>query len=75
MRSFTPELDNLIGPNVWVRDAAGCLVTRAELAERVIEELDRGGNTRLSAVIQAIRGDDRKTFSKARVIELIEEHL
>lgn len=71
----TPELDALIGEGSWVRDAAGCLVPREELAWRVGTELLEESESELSRLIDQIRNDKRKTFSKARIIKMIEEYL
>ena len=69
--SKTPELDNLLGDTQWFTDAAGSMVCRAELVERIAEELD----VSLSALLVTVQQDPRKSFSKKKLIELINESM
>lgn len=69
----TPELDHLIGNQTWVTDSMGVTMLRSELAEAIKAEIVTDDEDVLIGLIAKIQADSRKSFSKKKIIELIEE--
>lgn len=70
-----PELEHLVGDAPWTTDAIGCPVRREDLIDRVINESVRVVDGRLSDLVAQIEADTRKSFSKAKILAMIEEYL
>jgi hypothetical protein len=77
--SDTPELDALLGPDVWCRDASGATVHRGELIGRIERELlavdDDEEAPKLAALVSALQTDARKSISRKKIIEMIEGYI
>jgi hypothetical protein len=58
--------------SAWTIAADGNHVRRSELLELIVTEA-REANDPLAALIDSIKADSRKSFSKAKLLELIEE--
>lgn len=56
----------------WVIDELGKHITRAEAADRRIDGAI-GGYDPFAELVEKIRTDPRKSFSKGRILDLIEE--
>jgi hypothetical protein len=69
----TPELDHLIGNQTWVTDSMGATMHHSELAEVIKAEIVTDDEDVLIGLIAKIQADSRKSFSKKKIIELIEE--
>jgi hypothetical protein len=69
----TPELDHLIGNQTWMTDSMGVTMLRSELAEVIKAEIVTDDEDVLIGLIAKIQADSRKSFSKKKIIELIEE--
>lgn len=67
------ELEHLIGDSVWLTDADGNTVHRDDLLNRIAEELNGVEESSIGELIATIKADTRKTFSKKKIIELIEK--
>jgi len=67
------ELEHLIGKRVWLTDADGNTVHRDDLLNRIAEELNGVEESSVGELIATIKADPRKSFSKKKIIELIEE--
>lgn len=77
--SDTPELDVLLGPDVWLRDASGATVHRGELISRIKWELltvdDDEEAPKLVALVSDLQADTRKSISRKKIIEMIEGYI
>lgn len=68
------EITNLMNNTpAWTTTADGRNVTRAEYLDLLIEEVLEDCNP-LDSLIEAIKADKRKTFSKSVLLELVEEY-
>jgi hypothetical protein len=77
--SDTPELDVLLGPDVWLRGASGATVHRDELISRIERELlavdDDEEAPKLAALVSDLQADTRKSISRKKIIEMIEGYI
>lgn len=59
--------------SAWTLDAYGCHVRRGDVLDCIAKNVTEAHDP-FAELIAAIKGDGRKTFSKAKLLELIAEH-
>lgn len=71
----TPELDHLLGDQPWRTDSHGNTAHRDALRDAIVDEVIAAEDGALTMLIKQIQNDPRKSFSKTKLIEMIEEYL